>query len=293
MILYYFECFCVVALFILISRFLVVSRKAKKSPIFILVINQLIRCLLKNIGYIIQSIDKEKYIFFNGNDYGEYLCNIQLLILVSMSSSIDFWVNLITLSVYFLIIDVNNYIIKFPYSYLICDLPGIILSIIILALDLKEKNTYNCWVKEGTNFIVVLFYSMRYLNLIINTILMILILHKFWGKKNILFVNEVSPEESSSFYTTSNNKKVKKKFIFSLLVFPVVGIIGIIFPILYNLMNSNVISLFFILSSLITSLLYPIGLGIFNGIFNGIFKCSKNELNQSEDIEGSFEINDK
>ena len=122
---------------------------------------------------------------------------------------------------------------------------------------------------------------------------MILILHKFWGKKNILFVNEVSPEESSSFYTTSNNKKVKKKFIFSLLVFPVVGIIGIIFPILYNLMNSNVISLFFILSSLITSLLYPIGLGIFNGIFNGIFKCSKNELNQSEDYEGSFEINDK
>ena len=266
--LYCFECFCGVILLILISRFLVVSRKAKKSPIFILVINQLIRCLLKNIGYIIQSIDKEKYIFFNGNDYGEYLCNIQLLILVSMS---------------------NNYIIKFPYSYLICDLPGIILSIIILALDLKEKNTYNCWVKEGTNFIVVLFYSMRYLNLIINTILMILILHKFWGKKNILFVNEVSPEESSSFYTTSNNKKVKKKFIFSLLVFPVVGIIGIIFPILYNLMNSNVISLFFILSSLITSLLYPIGLGI----FNGIFKCSKNELNQSEDYEGSFEINDK
>ena len=123
----------------------------------------------------------------------------------------------------------------------------------------------------------------------VDIILMILILHKFWGKKNILFVNEVSPEESSSFYTTSNNKKVKKKFIFSLLVFPVVGIIGIIFPILYNIMNSTVISLFFILSSLITSLLYPIGLGI----FNGIFKCSKNELYQSEDIEGSFEINDK
>ena len=256
-------------------------------------INQLIRCLLKNIGFIIQSIDKEKYIFFSDNKFGDYLCNIQFFILISMSYSIDFWVNLITLSVYFLIIDQNHYIIKFPFSYLICDLPGIILSIIFLALKYNTKSKYNCWVKEGTNFIVFLFYSIRYLNLIINIILMILILYKVWGKKNILFVNEVSPEESSSFYTTSNNKKVKKKFIFSLLVFPVVGIIGIIFPILYNLMNSNVISLFFILSSLITSLLYPIGLGIFNGIFNGIFKCSKNELNQSEDIEGSFEINDK
>ncbi len=290
MILYYFECFCAVTLFILISRFLVVSRKAKKSPIFVLVINQLIRCLLRNIGFIIQSIDGVDYIFFNNKKFGHHLCNIQFFILVSMSYSIDFWVNLITLSVYFLIIDKeNNYIIKFPYSYLICDLPGIILSIIFLALNFNVKSEYNCWLKEGSDFILVFFYSIRYLNLVINIILMILILYKFWGKKNILFPNEVSPEESSSFYTTSNNKKVKKKFIFSLLVFPVVGILGIIFPILYNLMHSNIISLFFILSSLITNLLYPIGLGI----FNGIFKCSKNELNQSEDFEGSFEINDK
>ena len=59
----YIKCIFTVISIILTSRIIYESFRHKTTRNFKFVINQLIRCLIKNIGYIIQSMDENKKIY--------------------------------------------------------------------------------------------------------------------------------------------------------------------------------------------------------------------------------------
>ena len=261
--------------FILTFRIVFEACKHKTTKNFIFVINQLIRCLIKNIGYIIQSMDENKKIYIGGESK-DLLCTIQSCIILYTSISIEIWIIAITMSTYCLITDKEYKFLNISFSFLIFDIPSIIILIIYYNMDFLGEAKYNCYIKKKKNEIIKSIpYFIELIIMIFYTIFVLLIIANI-KKNNDSLIN-------SNFFCTSTGKKVRKYFIYSLLLFPIIGFIGIIFPSIYRTLidePSPIQRNIFILIIMFINILYPLGTGFFSGLFNCI---SENQINLNEE----------
>ena len=262
--------------FILTFRIVFEACKHKTTKNFIFVINQLIRCLIKNIGYIIQSMDENKKIYIGGESK-DLLCTIQSCIILYTSISIEIWIIAITMSTYCLITDKEYKFLNISFSFLIFDIPSIIILIIYYKMGSLGKAKYNCYIKtdEKQEIIKYIPYFIELIIMIFYTIFVLLIIANI-KKNNDSLIN-------SNFFCTSTGKKVRKYFIYSLLLFPIIGFIGIIFPSIYRTLidePSPIQRNIFILIIMFINILYPLGTGFFSGLFNCI---SENQINLNEE----------
>ena len=262
--------------FILTFRIVFEACKHKTTKNFIFVINQLIRCLIKNIGYIIQSMDENEKIYIGGESK-DLLCTIQSCIILYTSISIEIWIIAITMSTYCLITDKEYTFLNISFSFLIFDIPSIIILIIYYKMGSLGKAKYNCYIKrdEKQEIIKYIPYFIELIIMIFYTIFVLLIIANI-KKNNDSLIN-------SNFFCTSTGKKVRKYFIYSLLLFPIIGFIGIIFPSIYRTSinkPSPIQRNIFILIIMFINILYPLGTGFFSGLFN----CSsENQINLNEE----------
>ena len=261
--------------FILTFRIVFEACKHKTTKNFIFVINQLIRCLIKNIGYIIQSMDENKKIYIGGESK-DLLCTIQSCIILYTSISIEIWIIAITMSTYCLITDKEYKFLNISFSFLIFDIPSIIILIIYYKMGSLGKAKYNCYIKTDEQEIIKYIpYFIELIIMIFYTIFVLLIIANI-KKNNDSLIN-------SNFFCTSTGKKVRKYFIYSLLLFPIIGFIGIIFPSIYRTLidePSPIQRNIFILIIMFINILYPLGTGFFSGLFN----CSsENQINLNEE----------
>lgn len=262
--------------FILTFRIVFEACKHKTTKNFIFVINQLIRCLIKNIGYIIHSMDENKKIYIGGESK-DLLCTIQSCIILYTSISIEIWIIAITMSTYCLITDKEYKFLNISFSFLIFDIPSIIILIIYYKMGSLGKAKYNCYIKtdEKQEIIKYIPYFIELIIMIFYTIFVLLIIANI-KKNNDSLIN-------SNFFCTSTGKKVRKYFIYSLLLFPIIGFIGIIFPSIYRTLidePSPIQRNIFILIIMFINILYPLGTGFFSGLFNCI---SENQINLNEE----------
>ena len=261
--------------FILTFRIVFEACKHKTTKNFIFVINQLIRCLIKNIGYIIQSMDENKKIYIGGESK-DLLCTIQSCIILYTSISIEIWIIAITMSTYCLITDKEYKFLNISFSFLIFDIPSIIILIIYYKMDFLGEAKYNCYINRKEDKIIKYIpYFIELIIMIFYTIFVLLIIANI-KKNNDSLIN-------SNFFCTSTGKKVRKYFIYSLLLFPIIGFIGIIFPSIYRTLidePSPIQRKIFILIIMFINILYPLGTGFFSGLFNCI---SQNQINLNEE----------
>ena len=263
--------------FILTFRIVFEACKHKTTKNFIFVINQLIRCLIKNIGYIIHSMDDENKKIYIGGESKDLLCTIQSCIILYTSISIEIWIIAITMSTYCLITDKEYKFLNISFSFLIFDIPSIIILIIYYKMGSLGKAKYNCYIKrdEKQEIIKYIPYFIELIIMIFYTIFVLLIIANI-KKNNDSLIN-------SNFFCTSTGKKVRKYFIYSLLLFPIIGFIGIIFPSIYRTLidePSPIERNIFILIIMFINILYPLGTGFFSGLFNCI---SENQINLNEE----------
>ena len=263
--------------FILTFRIIFEACKHKTTKNFIFVINQLIRCLIKNIGYIIQSMDGEKKIYIGGESKKNLLCQIQSCIILYTSISIEIWIIAITMSTYCLITDKEYKFLNISFSFLFFYIPSIIILIIYYKMGFLGEAKYNCYIKNMKNKEIIKYipYFIELIIMIFYTIFVLLIIANI-NKNNDSLIN-------SNFFYTSTGKKVRKYFIYSLLLFPIIGFIGIIFPSIYRISIKEPLSIqrdIFILIIMFINILYPLG----TGFFSGLFKCiSQNQINLNEE----------
>ena len=261
--------------FILTFRIVFEACKHKTTKNFIFVINQLIRCLIKNIGYIIHSMDENKKIYIGGESK-DLLCTIQSCIILYTSISIEIWIIAITMSTYCLITDKEYTFLNISFSFLIFDIPSIIILIIYYKMDFLGEAKYNCYINRKEDKIIKYIpYFIELIIMIFYTIFVLLIIANI-KKNNDSLIN-------SNFFCTSTGKKVRKYFIYSLLLFPIIGFIGIIFPSIYRTSinePSPIQRNIFILIIMFINILYPLGTGFFSGLFNCI---SENQINLNEE----------
>ena len=260
--------------FILTFRIVFEACKHKTTKNFIFVINQLIRCLIKNIGYIIQSMDENKKIYIGGESK-DLLCTIQSCIILYTSISIEIWIIAITMSTYCLITDKEYKFLNISFSFLIFDIPSIIILIIYYKMKFLGQAKYNCYINKEEKRIKSIPYFIELIIMIFYTIFVLLIIANI-KKNNDSLIN-------SNFFCTSTGKKVRKYFIYSLLLFPIIGFIGIIFPSIYRTLidePSPIQRNIFILIIMFINILYPLGTGFFSGLFNCI---SENQINLNEE----------
>ena len=262
--------------FILTFRIVFEACKHKTTKNFIFVINQLIRCLIKNIGYIIHSMDENKKIYIGGESK-DLLCTIQSCIILYTSISIEIWIIAITMSTYCLITDKEYKFLNISFSFLIFDFPSIIILIIYYKMGYLGEAKYNCYIKtdEKQEIIKYIPYFIELIIMIFYTIFVLLIIANI-KKNNDSLIN-------SNFFCTSTGKKVRKYFIYSLLLFPIIGFIGIIFPSIYRTSinkPSPIQRNIFILIIMFINILYPLGTGFFSGLFNCI---RENQINLNEE----------
>jgi hypothetical protein len=260
--------------FILTFRIIFEACKHKTTKNFIFVINQLIRCLIKNIGYIIQSMDENEKIYIGGESK-DLLCTIQSCIILYTSISIEIWIIAITMSTYCLITDKEYTFLNISFSFLIFDIPSIIILIIYYKMEFLGQAKYNCYINKEDKIIKSIPYFIELIIMIFYTIFVLLIIANI-KKNNDSLIN-------SNFFCTSTGKKVRKYFIYSLLLFPIIGFIGIIFPSIYRTSinkPSPIQRNIFILIIMFINILYPLG----TGFFSGLFKCiSQNQINLNEE----------
>ena len=291
----YIKCIFTVISIILTSRIIYESFRHKTTRNFKFVINQLIRCLIKNIGYSLQSINKENEIYLGGG-LQEIFCKIQSSCILYTSISIEIWIITITMSAYSLITDNDFCILKIPFSFLIFDIPSIIILIIYLKKDFLGKAKFNCYIKSEEKIIKFLPYIIEFLIMIIYIIFVILIIRNIFKYKNSIEIYDtiILKGETKVFYT-KNGKKITKFFVYSLLLFPIIGFIGIIFPLIYRIFFKESGSLternIFTSCIMFINILYPLGTAYFSEIFhckNHENKVTNNEDNDED--EGETEV---
>ena len=291
----YIKCIFTVISIILTSRIIYESFRHKTTRNFKFVINQLIRCLIKNIGYSLQSINEKNEIYLGGG-LKEIFCKIQSSCILYTSISIEIWIITITMSAYSLITDNDFCILKIPFSFLIFDIPSIIILIIYLKKDYLGKAKFNCYIKSEEKIIKFLPYIIEFLIMIIYIIFVILIIRNIFKYKNSIEIYDtiILKGETKVFYT-KNGKKITKFFVYSLLLFPIIGFIGIIFPLIYRIFFKESGSLternIFTSCIMFINILYPLGTAYFSEIFH--CKNQENKVTNDEDNdedEGETEV---
>ena len=291
----YIKCFFTVISIILTSRIIYESFRHKTTRNFKFVINQLIRCLIKNIGYSLQSINEKNEIYLGGG-LQDIFCKIQSSCILYTSISIEIWIITITMSAYSLITDNDFCILKIPFSFLIFDIPSIIILIIYLKKDFLGKAKFNCYINSEEKIIKFLPYIIEFLIMIIYIIFVILIIRNIFKYKNSIEIYDtiILKGETKVFYT-KNGKKITKFFVYSLLLFPIIGFIGIIFPLIYRIFFKESESLternIFTSCIMFINILYPLGTAYFSEIFhckNHENKVTNNEDNDED--EGETEV---
>ena len=143
----YIKIFFAIISFVFTGRIIYESFNHKPTKNYIFVLNQLIRCLIKNIGYTFQSINEKDEIYLGGSSK-ELFCKIQSSIILYTSISIEIWIIVITMSTYGVITDNEYSILKIPFTFLLFDIPSVIMLIIYLGKDFLGQAKYNCYINK-------------------------------------------------------------------------------------------------------------------------------------------------
>ena len=295
----YIKIFFAIISFVFTGRIIYESFNHKPTKNYIFVLNQLIRCLIKNIGYTFQSINGKDEIYLGGSSK-ELFCKIQSSIILYTSISIEIWIIVISMSTYGIITDNEYSILKIPFTFLLFDIPSVIMLIIYLTGGYLGKADYNCYIdeKEENDIIRYLPYIIETIIMIIYVIFIILIIRNIYQNKNSNSINPSLLQNDNNIFYTKNGKKIRKSFIYSLLLFPIVGFIGIIFPFIYKeifddpgLIQRNI----FISCIMLINILYPLG----TLYFTELLTCNNNtennlieEIVNDDEEEEEIEIHD-
>ena len=134
--------------------------------------------------------------------------------------------------------------------------------------------------------------------MIIYVIFIILIIRNIYQNKNSNSINPSLLQNDNNIFYTKNGKKIRKSFIYSLLLFPIVGFIGIIFPFIYKeifddpgLIQRNI----FISCIMLINILYPLGTLYFTELLTCKKKKKKKiieEIDNDDEEEEEIEIHD-
>ena len=293
----YIKIFFAIISFVLTGRIIYESFNHKPTKNYIFVLNQLIRCLIKNIGYTFQSINEKDEIYLGGSSK-ELFCKIQSSIILYTSISIEIWIIVISMSTYGIITDNEYSILKIPFTFLLFDIPSMIMLIIYLTGGYLGKTDYNCYIKQDGTIKAILPYIIEIIIMIIYVIFIILIIRNIYQNKNSNSINPSLLQNENNIFYTKNGKKIRKSFIYSLLLFPIVGFIGIIFPFIYKeifddpgLIQRNI----FISCIMLINILYPLG----TLYFTELLTCNNNtennlieEIVNDDEEEEEIEIHD-